>query len=265
MREESRPKRRHAITACVTAVVLGVVAASVARSGVLPALRVGSTHPMKYYVSLPVGWSAERLWDIMVTIDGAGGAFWPNNLQFVAARGTRPFIIVTPVILSNGGAPNALGKGYSQAVADEVGADGALTFDEAGLLAVIDDVVRDYGGRPTFFLTGFSAGGHLTWLMTLKHPDRLAAVSPASANYAGRRIDQISSSPAREGLPVHGFQGDKDRLFGPLNEQWALVEATAASHGYANVSREIVPGRRHSAFAPEVVAYFASVARIRHG
>src|SRR5262245_51190666 len=68
-----------------------------------PQLKTASTHPMKYYVSLPSGWTKDRTWPVVVTVAGKG---WLDNaVMYAQVRdGLRqPFIVVTPEVLANGG------------------------------------------------------------------------------------------------------------------------------------------------------------------
>jgi len=197
-------------------------------------LRGGST---QYYLSLPTGWSADKTWPILVNIEGSGHAFAHSFQAFVQARGDKPFIMVTPCVSSNGNDPK----------------------DAEAVLAIVREVQQDYHGRDKFFLTGFSAGGHLTWQLIFTHPELLAGAAPAAANYRGRGISDISTSEARVHLPIHAFQGDKDSFQKYLDEQWADAKKLAEDHGYQNLTRTMVPGAGHNAFPNEVVAFFSTL------
>src|ERR1043165_9595540 len=106
-----------------------------------PELKTAAAVGVKYYLALPKGWSADKTWPIVVTIDGAGHNFPANCQMFARVRGGRPFIIVTPCVTSNGRTP----------------------ADLAAVLEIVDEVRQSARGQPKFFITGFSAGGHLTW------------------------------------------------------------------------------------------------------
>lgn len=49
----------------------------------------------------------------------------------------------------------------------------------------MDDVREMYGGEGKFFLTGASAGGHLTFAMLFQHPEKLRGVAPVVSNWTG--------------------------------------------------------------------------------
>lgn len=68
-----------------------------------PVLWTASNHPMQYYLSLPQGWNAARTWPVVFVLDGGNKNFLKMARIFNEARGGLPFILVTPVILTNGG------------------------------------------------------------------------------------------------------------------------------------------------------------------
>src|SRR5579863_2235931 len=68
-----------------------------------PVISAASNHPMQYYLSLPDGWSGDRTWPVVIVLDGGNKNFLKMARTFGEARGKLPFILVTPVILTNGG------------------------------------------------------------------------------------------------------------------------------------------------------------------
>lgn len=202
-----------------------------------PQLKMARAVPTQYDLSLPEGWKAEATWPVLVCIDGSGHNFERNCQSFIQARKKQPFIIVTPCVASNGNDP----------------------ADARAVLAIAREVQQDWHGQPKFFLTGFSAGGHLAWQLILTHPELLAGAIPAAGNFIGRGITTISDAPERAQLPIHAFQGDKDPHLVPLNRQWTNAEQTARAHGYGNINRTIVPGAGHSPFPNECIAFFSTL------
>jgi len=140
-----------------------------------------------------------------------------------------------------------------------VSTNGNDPADAKAVLAIVKEVQQADHGQAKFFVTGFSAGGHVTWQLIFTRPELLAGVAPAAAAYRGRGIADISDAPEREQLPIHAFQGDKDPYLNSLNQQWAEVEQIAKSHGYKNIDRTMVPGAGHNAFGNETLAFFASL------
>ena len=200
-------------------------------------LRTAMGVGVQYHLSLPAVWEAETTWPIVVTIDGSGHNFAGNFQGFVKARGIRPFIIVTPCVSSNGNDP----------------------ADLQAVLAVVKEVQHDFRGQPKFFMTGFSAGGHLTWQVVFKHPELLAGAALSAANFRFRGVDEISKAPEVATLPIQSFQGDKDGIIASLTEQWNDGSELARKNGYQHLTRTIVPGAGHQAFPGQVLAYFSSL------
>jgi poly(3-hydroxybutyrate) depolymerase len=202
-----------------------------------PDLKTASAVAVKYYLSLPDGWTADKSWPILVTLDGSGHQFLDNCRGFMRARGKKPFIIVTPCVSSNGNDP----------------------ADARAVLEIVKEVQKEKHGQAKFFLTGFSAGGHVTWQILFAHPELLAGVAPAAANFRNRGVSVISDSPDRIHLPIHAFQGDKDPYVAALNDQWNDAIHIAREHGYKEIDRTMVAGAGHSPFAREVIAFFSTL------
>ena len=200
-------------------------------------LKTATGSGVQYYLSLPKAWTPKSTWPILVTIDGAGHNFPANFQSFINARGDRPFIIVTPCVTSNGNDPAEL----------------------KAVLGIVQEVQKSSGGQPKFFITGCSAGGHLTWQCILMHPELLAGAAPTAANFRSRGIGEISKAPERIRLTVHAFQGDKDGIKPALDAQWADAVKLARENGCENLTRTEVPGAGHQPFPNQVVNFFASL------
>lgn len=236
-----------------------LIAADVIMLGPLPILKTARNNPMQYYVSLPDGWTANKKWPILVTVNGANHSFFDIARTFQRARNNLPFIIVTPVVLSVVATPNPSDYSYSAAVWDEVAKTSPLQFDDKGLAAVISDVQKDYNGEDKFFITGWSGGGNLTWFEIFTHPEKLAGAALAASNFHGRGITTISSAPERIHLPIKAFQGDKDVNYDQLIQQWGDAKKLADANGYQNLSNEIIAGSDHQPFTDQVFAFFATL------
>jgi dienelactone hydrolase len=225
-------------------------------------------HPMQYYLSLPRGFEAKRTWPVVVVVEAAEKRFEENARRFVAARGDLPFIIVAPIVVTNGrsGQRDPAIYPYSTAVWDGIDKSGVCEFDLAGIDRVLDKVRREHHGDGRVFLTGFEAGTHLVWAYALLHPERLRAVAPVAGNYIGRCVeeDKISTHPARRALPIRGFVGANDAQFGPsgaVHAQWEAARKLALAHGFASIVETVVAGREHVPLPADVLAWFAELAR----
>lgn len=224
-------------------------------------LKTATGHSMQYYLSLPDGWTAGKTWPVVVAVESANRDFRGNAEVFARARGKLPFIVVSPMVVTAGGAGFRAVPTYRYTDAgwSEIDRMGQFHFDETGIAAMIADVHRLYGGEERYFLTGWEAGGHTVWAMLFQHPENLRAVAPVSTNFQGRWLtpESFSSSPARVQLPVMVLQaGSVPSPF--LGQQTANAMAIAREHGYAKVSVTQVD-KPHGPLADEVLRWFASV------
>jgi poly(3-hydroxybutyrate) depolymerase len=227
-------------------------------------LQVATTHPMKYLLTVPEQGSGSsssvRPRALVIAIDGADRNFRGYHAAFVRARRSLPFAVVTPFVLSNGGRPNRSRYPYTTDVWSTAQSD-RLIFDVSGIAAIIRDMHERFGEALPVFLTAFSAGGHLAWLLLLTHPDWFAGVALASANFTGRGLSGTQTDTSVKFVPVHAFFGDKDRRLLVLRYQWTLARTIARQCGFRELARTMVRGAGHSPFSREVLSYFAEVMR----
>ena len=137
--------------------------------------RTASMHPMRYVVSRPPGWSAARQWPVLVVISDAAREFIADTRAFAAARGDRPFLIVTPLVLTAGGTAQDHRNrfDYPDAAWARAARDGNCAFDRDGLDAVLADVRRLDHADSVFMLAAFEAGGHVAWAELFRRPERI--------------------------------------------------------------------------------------------
>lgn len=225
--------------------------------------KTARTHPMGYYIALPKGWTKGKKWPVLVAIESADRQFKENAEEFVKARGNLPFIIVAPLVLTNGGSQVAQipTYPYAQAVWDRVEREGHWTFDSDGLRAVLADVQKEYSAESQVYLTGWEAGCHTVWALLFNHPEWIRAAAPVCPNYQGRWIVKVTPRDVPR-PPIRILGGDKDPYWAPGKPfydqtQNALREATA--RGFDKVSIERVPGEGHGALATAVMKYLASL------
>lgn len=233
-----------------------------------PQLKTASTHPIQYYISLPAGWTAAKKWPIVVVIESADREFQQAATVFAQARGSRPFILITPLVVTNGGAGyrTVPTYRYSDAAWDRIQHDGAFNFDRDGITAIIKDVGKQYGGDDRYFVTGLEAAGHTVWGILFNHPEAVRGAVLVCPNYLGRWVDEqhISSAPERVDLPIRNFVGTKDTLCSPgspIYTQMQRAVTVAEAHGYKNVSLVRVEGKGHERLADEVLTYFSSLTK----
>src|SRR6476620_11835479 len=147
---------RSALLKCIGMLALVYPWAAVVHASDSPKLLAASTHPIQYYLSLPEGWTAGRKWPVVVVIDSANRDFLQAANDFAQARQHRPFILITPLVVTNGGAGyrSVPTYHYSTDVWDKIQTD-AFKFDFDGITAIMQDVVKQYGGEEKYFITGF--------------------------------------------------------------------------------------------------------------
>jgi len=231
-----------------------------------PQLKTASSHPIQYYLSLPEGWVAGKKWPVVLVIESADREFLQAATAFAQARGHRPFILITPLVVTNGGAGYRSVPTYhsSDQVWDRIQNSGQFRFDMDGINAIMHDVAQQYGGEDKYFVTGFEAGGHTVWGILFNHPEVVRGAALVCPNYLGRWVDEgrISSAAERNGLPIRNFVGTKDDLCSPgrpIYTQMQRAMSVADSHGYKNVTLVRVEGKGHERLADEVLAYFSSL------
>lgn len=246
-------------TLAIAATVPGPAAISVHRAG---------THPMRYHLALPSGWSASTEWPVLVVIPDAGREFRTNLEQFVIARGDRPYILVAPEVLSCGGAGSRSPDhySYSRAEWDSLQGGDDFAFEDVGLQAVLTDVRRNWRGEPKAFLTGWEAGGHTVWAQALRHPERWLGVAPVTANYQRRGLDSksFSRAPERAVVPIQPFvcgapTGEGVRAVPYASQQTAVAVGDAREHGFQPRPVRVVPNRDHGPLPEAVLAWCDSL------
>jgi hypothetical protein len=172
---------------------------------------------MRYFISLPEGYRPEGAgrWPVLICVTGCDCDFRGLLEKYRQARGGRPFLLVAPCTFSNTNAIEGwLWDHYRRLYPAEVirqAERSQLDWDEAGLLAVIDDLQRLYGGEGRVYLTGFSGGGLLTYRMLVKHPARLAGAVAVCGNFFGESAAPGDGPSQRDsGIPVRLLEGGLD-------------------------------------------------------
>jgi dienelactone hydrolase len=233
-------------------------------------LKTATGHPMQYYLSLPQNWTASKKWPVVVIIESANRQFQSTAGTFARARQSMPFILVAPLVVTNGGSSyrHVPTYHYSESVWNEIERIGGCQFDMAGIPAVARDVTRLYAGEDQYFVTGWEAGGHTVWALLFQHPEALRAAAPVATNFHGRCMEDaaFSSSPQRVKLPITVLGGESDAGWKPKQPLYTQSQEAikiAREHGYENVSESVAPAKGHGPLAEEVLAYFDSLLKAR--
>jgi predicted peptidase len=261
----TRSGRRGFVLCCLLA-FLSISATLANANAGQPQLRTASSHPIQYYLSLPDGWSAKKKWPVVIVIESANREFLNAASVFAQSRQRGPFILVTPLVVTNGGAGyrSVPTYHYSDVVWERIQNSGPFNFDMDGITAIMQDVVKQYGGEDRYFVTGFEAGGHTVWAILFNHPELARGAALVVPNYAGRWVDEdhISTNANRAGLPIRIFLSGNDSAASSASPIYSQVERAmrlADALGYRNVSQTHIEGKGHEPLADEVLAYFSSL------
>ncbi|MFH1228478.1 MAG: hypothetical protein V1701_11340 [Planctomycetota bacterium] len=241
---------------------------SAAAAGVI--LKSTSSHPIRYFFSLPKDFKRvkDKKWPVLVCVDGAGSNFSGIASSYFVKRSKLPYMVVAPCTFSNTNAieGDMLAK-YQQYYPDEVIEEAKnlkLRWDEQGILAIINDLRENYDAESRVYITGFSGGGNVIYMMIFRHPDLLNGAAPACANFVPYEYLRLKDTFPADILdfPIHIFTGEKDEhrefTFGNKNSpgidpQTNQAEALLKDFGYANYKRTMVSGMGHSAAEDQVI------------
>jgi len=182
----------------------------------------------RYVVYVPLNYSADRKWPVILFLHGAGERGADGIIQSEVGIGTAlrryssrfPAIAVMPQC-----APNPARW------------DGAMA--EFALKA-LDRTISEYNGDPDrVYLTGLSMGGAGSWYLGTRHPDKFAAV----VSLCGRG-DLPAISEKLKNVPVWIVVGDQDQ---PQTVQFARQAHEALkSAGSILVKYTEYPGVPHN-------------------
>ena len=238
-------------------------------------LQMASTHPMRYYLSLPKGWSADRAWPVLLAPSAHYGDRGKNLAMFAAERDRRKaeLIIVQPVVI-NADRVEAMTE-YRGAVAGAIKAADAATdgrdevararFDEQGIVAVLKDIRKLYHGEEKVYIAGFSSSTHVAYLMLMNHPELLKGVVINSGGFAGRGVDEAHlpfvNSPERAGIAIKCLVGEKDPHCDFYDANWKETEPKLLTYGHtaAKLQEEIIKSAGHQWFPMQILDFCIGV------
>ncbi len=230
-------------------------ALSAARTGVI--VRGLAGNAMRYHLSLPNGWSRDRVWPVVLAITGSNANFGVLAEGYRQARGPLPFICLTPTTVSSTANHSLVAKNFPHLTAEELSrltamsAADRLAWDVAGVLRAIDDVHRHFAGESQVYLSGFSKGGHLAWHLAFAEASRLHMVYPSCAVF-DPKVD-VPAGPQILRVPILAFQGQADHLRqDTLEPCWDAALRLALARGYAEVPR-LITFRGHSWHHEEIL------------
>ena len=132
-----------------------------------------------YSIAVPKGYTGETPFPLMVTLHGHG---WYRPFQGHPQRVVDGVIMVAPH-----------GRGSID----------YMLAAERDVLAVIDDVLRDYRiDRDRVIIEGHSMGGTGSWQLGVHHPDRFSAIAPVCGNADRRAWADWDQTPGKTPEPI---------------------------------------------------------------
>lgn len=208
----------------------------------------GRTYPYQVYVPREYAAAGERRFPVILFLHGAGERGADGLAQTEVGLGPAlrrrpsryPAIVVFPQ------APQ----------------DSAWTGRAAeAAMAALDRTEAEFRTDPErVYLTGISMGGHGTWYLAYRHPERFAAIAPVCGfvrrMFGGREVTAV---PASDGEPFEAlarrlasvptwiFHGEADPVV-PVEESRRAAAALEAAGG--NVRYSELPGVGHNAWDP---------------
>jgi predicted peptidase len=224
--------------ACGLALCLsGVVAASrVAETAASPFqvrhLRVKRVS-MAYAIWLPPGYDRARSWPCIVFLNGSGECgtdglkqTWQGLGPALLAHPERwPFVAVMP---------------------QKPGADEEWEEREDLVFGALKAVQKSFNIDPErIVLSGISQGGHGTWMIGARHPDRWSCLVPVCG------YGRASTVSRAWRLPVWAFQGLKDDVVDPRETQDIVAELArrAKEAGAVEPRMTLYPDLGHGCWA----------------
>ena len=225
-------------------------------------VQTATTHPMKYYISLPRNWSANRKWPVLVAPNAHYGDQGKHIASFAAERDARKagFIIVAPLVINADRVADM--TEYRGAVADAISAADAASpagsrrrdrnevarakFDSEGIRAILKDVQRLHRGEDKVYITGFSSSTHIAYMFLFAHPELLKGAIINSGVYLGRGVDEnhipFLNSPQRATLAIKFIVGENDRGCKRYLESWEETKAKLLRYGHpaSRIQMEVI-------------------------
>jgi predicted peptidase len=176
----------------------------------------GRTYPYAAYV--PRDYDPAKPWPLIVFLNGAGECGTDGQRQLT--QGLMPAILNKPqewpfVVL------------FPQKPDQK----SAWEDHDAYVLAIIDAAKKTYNiDASRVYLTGLSQGGHGTWAIGSRYPERFAALAPICGYGKPELI-----APTLTTMPIWAFHGSVDKVVLPEQSQ-RLVDAVKAAGGNATLT-----------------------------
>jgi len=202
------------------------------RATPVPARRIVESRTGRgYWLYVPSDYSADRDWPLVVTLHGDD--LWDSSRlqirewQFLAEQ--RGLIVAAPDLESS----SFWGGGAEK-----------LSRDERAVLAILDEVLREYRVCPqAILLTGFLEGGYPLYHIGLRHAGRVSMLIARDGYCDEKAMAGIEMAPEARELPMVVFNG-KDGGLGTVKHGWAAFAALRKKGCFRAVRKEIRGAQR---------------------
>lgn len=211
---------------------LGPAAGQAVETGFLDRVVTVAGQPYPYQVYVPSAYDGTARWPVILFLHGAGERGSDGLLQTAVGLGPAirrgpdryPAIVVLP-----------------QAPRDSLWTGAPA----AAAMAALDRTLEEFSADPDrVYLTGLSMGGHGTWYLAYRHPERFAAVVPICGwvSAGGGLPTAGAVVPTQEGepfealarrlvnVPIWIFHGEVDSVV-PVEESREAAAALEAAGG----------------------------------
>ncbi len=165
--------------------------------------RAGNTKSIKYLYSVPVNYDPEKAWPLVVTLHGDGSNALAFHDLWRPATDSLGFVLLTPQgeSFTPGGIGYTWGKNAEQLI--------RISMEQLQQKVHID--------RERVYLTGFSSGGALAYLIGLKYPYIFNGIAPLGAPFRAEFLkskrDDLSSQSMFNNFPVYIGHGALEQNF----------------------------------------------------
>jgi predicted peptidase len=110
------------------------------------------------------------------------------------------------------------------------------------VLQILDDVLKNYPvDKSRIYLTGLSMGGYGSWDLSMRYPERFAAVVPICGGGDESHADRLIK------VPVWAVHGDQDKAV-PVARSRNMIEAIKKAGGQPKYTE--MPGVGHNSWTP---------------
>ena len=213
---------------------------SILSEGQYPRIHPYSTKngEVNYLLYLPDDYdiNLQKKWPLLVILHGRtkvysdvialGDDFPLNTLE---EDGSFPFIVLAPKSKID----PEIGGDYDQWASD---------FQVQVAITALDEVQAELSIDPNrVYLTGGSGGGNGVWVISLRYPDRFAALVPFMGYY-GWPFTVPENIYDIKDIPIWAFHGDADNVV-PIEAEQKIVDTLEACGG--NIQFTIFPGLGH--------------------